>query len=271
MITRRPFVLVPTAAAAMLVGHRRAYGEPVTTVMIIGSIVQALVTLYTHSSGLAAERERTIEQERARLSTVAREDAIRVAEERRLVRSELARLGEERLRIALDSTSAWLNTAVSAKHISFQAATDIQRNSLAHFLMAGDLDGHGTSVAVNQGVLELVRGRSGGKVHNAHASLIAMRQQHGQEDAALLVPTTGIIDIGSRNRNAVIKRVADTMKVSDTDFNATHAVGTARFFSTAARPQGLHDTEVYEVFLKKQLEQQARALEPIFVPVKVKA
>lgn len=233
-MNRRKFIVAPVSTAIFVFAgagftskSAHAFDPIITTglvMAIIPSMVQAITGIINFNKGLVFEQERAEAQKKV----------------------EQARLIDEKRTIQARQVFEWLAMGVANKDITYQAATEAYRKTLANLHISNNIDGADTIFQVKDGAIYLERNGTGGTLHAAAGNFSAFNKQM---TGTLAVPVDYAREIDRSEKHKAIKSIADSVNMSDTDFNQRFVLHAKRPFSSANNPTvGGADANLYAIF-----------------------
>ena len=237
---RRLFLFQPVAFAAVtitiggiIIPSKAEAIEPIIlsglVMAIIPSMVQAISGIINFNKNLSFEQERTEAQKKV----------------------EQARLIDEKRNIQARQVVEWLAMGVANKEITYQAATEAYRRTLANLHISNNIDGANTIFQVKDGAIYLERNGTGGTLHAAAGNFSAF---NGKMTGTAAVPVDYAREIDRSEKSKAIKSIADSINMSDTDFNQKFVLHAKQPFSSAKKPTIIGaDANLYAIFNRNGL------------------
>lgn len=256
---RRHFVLSTTVSAcAMTTGGillpQRATADPLiaaAVIAILPSMISAIHSLFTankdRAESNALEREKIAAQERMAHANLV--DG--------RVRYMMTRT-DERNKAQMDMVLQWLGMGVTNKEITYLAATDAYRKTLATLGLSENIDGKGTYLGVKDGALYAGRSGFGG---TEHAGEVEISKALLSVNGTLPVPVRNAQEIDISERTSAIDSIAKSLKMDGSTFEKEYALMSKRGFSSARNPTAaMPDENIYAVVNKAAYERGQRVV-----------
>lgn len=250
---RRHFVLSTTVSAcAMTTGGillpQRAAADPIiaaAVIAILPSMINAIHSLFTankdRAESSALEREKIASQERMAQANLV-DGRVRFMMTRA---DDMATRNDAARKAQMEMIAQWLGTGVANGSITYLAATDAYRNTLATLGLSENFDGKGTYLGVKDGALYSARKNYGGTQHAAEARINSAAFRN---NGVMPIPVGFSQELDVYQSNSAIKSIAETLQMSDTAFNREYVLKSKRPFSSAANPTSAKpDINIYAV------------------------
>lgn len=256
--TSKRFTLSALGSAALVVTSGgiilpiRAKADPVivaAVIAILPSMINAIHSLFTankdRAESNALEREKIAAQERMAHANLVdgRVRFMMTRADDMTTRSDAARKAQ------MEMIAQWLGSGVTkgAENggITYLAATEAYKNTLATLGLSENFDGKGTYLGVKDGALYSGRRNYQGTQHAGEAKLNSVAFQN---KGAMPVPVSFSQELDAFQSSSAIKSIADSLRMSDTTFNREYVLKSKRGFSTADTPTaGKPDVNIYAV------------------------
>jgi hypothetical protein len=244
---------------------KRAQADPIITAAVIAilpSMISAIHSLFTankdRAESNAIEREKIAAQERMAHANLV-DGRVRFMMTRA---DDLATRNDATRKSQMEMIAQWLGAGVTkgAENggITYLAATEAYKNTLATLGLSENFDGKGTYLGVKDGALYSGRRNYQGTQHAGEAKLNSIAFQN---TGTMPVAVGYSQELDTYQNNSAIRSLADTLQMSDTAFAREYALISKRSFSSATNPTAARpDVSIYAVANKTAYERGQRVI-----------